>query len=72
MLFLEYEFTIVYKPNRTHVVAIVLSILPNNSLGVLDQVVDASWFCIQPMWMQEIKTYLEIGQMLEIVNLAQK
>jgi hypothetical protein len=30
LLFLEYEFTIVYKPSRTHVVVDVLSILPNN------------------------------------------
>jgi hypothetical protein len=31
LLFLEYEFTIVYKPCRTHVVVDVLSRLPNNS-----------------------------------------
>jgi hypothetical protein len=36
LLFLEYEFTIVYKPGRTHVVVDVLSKLPDNSkpLGV--------------------------------------
>jgi len=35
---LDYEFTTVYKPRRTHVIANVLSILPNISkpLGVLD------------------------------------
>ncbi len=31
LLFLKYEFTIVYKPSRTHVVVNVLSILPNSS-----------------------------------------
>ncbi len=31
LLFFKYEFTIVYKPNRTHVVVDVLSRLPNNS-----------------------------------------
>jgi hypothetical protein len=36
LLFLEYEFTIVYKVGRTHVVVDVLFGLPNNSkpLGV--------------------------------------
>ncbi len=39
LLFLEYGFTIVYKPSRTHVVVDVLSRLQNNSkpLGVPDQ-----------------------------------
>jgi hypothetical protein len=36
LLFLEYEFTIVYKPNRTHVIADVLSTILDNlkPLGV--------------------------------------
>ncbi len=53
LLFLEYEFIIAYKPNRTHVVANVLSKLPNNlePLGILDQTVDASLFSIKPIWM---------------------
>jgi hypothetical protein len=36
LLFLEYEFTIVYKPGKTHVIIDVLSKLLNNSkpLGV--------------------------------------
>jgi hypothetical protein len=38
LLFLEYEFTIVNKPSRTHVIVDVLSKLPNTSkpLGVPD------------------------------------
>jgi hypothetical protein len=53
LLFLEYEFTIVYKLGRTHVVLNVLCFKPNNSkpLGVLDQIVDASLFSIEPIWM---------------------
>jgi hypothetical protein len=44
LVFLEYEFIIVYKHGRTHVVVDVLSRLLNSSkpLGVLDQIVDAS------------------------------
>jgi hypothetical protein len=46
LLFLEYEFTIVYKLTRTHVVVDALSKLQNNSkpLGVQNQIVDASLF----------------------------
>jgi hypothetical protein len=52
-LFFEYEFTILYKPNRKHVVVDVLSRLLNSSkpLGVLDQNVNASLFSIEPIWM---------------------
>jgi hypothetical protein len=28
--------------------------------------------CSEPIWMQEVKTYLERSQMLEILNLTQK
>jgi len=33
---------------------------------------DASLFSIEPLWMQEVKTYLEIGQMPKTLNLVQK
>jgi hypothetical protein len=48
LLFLVYEFIIVYKPGRIHVVVDVLSILPNNSkpLGVPNQTLDASLFFV--------------------------
>jgi hypothetical protein len=50
---LEYEFTIVYKLGRTHVVATALSKLPDSlePLGVLDQTIDASLLSIKPIWM---------------------
>jgi hypothetical protein len=53
LLFLEYEFIVVYKHGKINVVANVLSRLPNGSkpLGVLDQIVDASLFFIKPIWM---------------------
>ncbi len=43
LLFLEYEFTIVYKPSKTHVVVDDLFRLPNISkpLGILYQIMDA-------------------------------
>jgi hypothetical protein len=55
LLFIKYEFKIVYKPSRTHLVVNVLSILLNNSkpLGVPNQTMDASLFFVEPIWMQE-------------------
>jgi hypothetical protein len=63
LLFSEYEFTIVYKPSRTHVVVDVLSRLPNGSkpLGVPNQTLDTSLLFVKPIWMQEVKTYLKMG-----------
>jgi hypothetical protein len=74
LLFLEYEFTIVYKPSRTHVITDVLSILPNRlePLGIPDQIMDASLFSVEPIWMQEVRSYLKTCQMLKTLNLAQK
>ncbi len=74
LLFLKYEFIVVYKLGRTHVVADVLSILPNSlePLGVPDQIVNASLFSVKPIWMQEVKSYLKTIEMLETLNLIQK
>jgi hypothetical protein len=46
LLFLEYDFTVVYKLNKTHVVVDALSKLPNiiEPTGVPDQTIDASFF----------------------------
>jgi hypothetical protein len=54
-------FITIYKLGKTCVVVDVLSILLDNSkpLNVLDEIVDASLFSIKPIWMHEVKTYLE-------------
>ncbi len=65
MLLLEYEFIVVYKHGKTHVVVNVISMLLNSlePLGhVLDQTMDASLFSIESIWMQEMKTYLKMGR----------
>jgi hypothetical protein len=51
LLFLEYEFTIIYKLNKTHVFADVLSRLPNSSkpLGVPNQTIDTSLLFVKPI-----------------------
>jgi hypothetical protein len=52
LLFLKYEFIVVYKCGRTHVFVDVLSQLLNSleQLGVLDQIGDASYY-VEPIWM---------------------
>ncbi len=74
LLFLEYEFAVVYKLGKTHVVANVLSRLLDSSepLGVPNQTIEASLCHVEPIWMLEMKRYLEIGQMPETLNLAHK
>ncbi len=53
-----------YKHGKTHVVVNVISMLLNSlePLGVSDQTMDASLFSIEPIWMQEVKTYLKMGR----------
>ncbi len=72
LLFLEYELTLIYKPSKMHVVVDVLSILLDNlePLGVQDYTMDASLFFVELIWMQEVKTYLEIGEMPKTLNLV--
>jgi hypothetical protein len=71
LLFLEYEFIVVYKLDRTYVVVDVLSKLPNclEPLGVPNQIVNASLFSMKRIWMQEMKTYLKSSQILKTLNL---
>jgi hypothetical protein len=52
LLFL-YEFKIVYKPSRSHLMADTLSRLPNHTkpVKVLDQTCDAHLFTLQLQWL---------------------
>jgi hypothetical protein len=63
LLFLKYDFTVVYKPSKTHGIADDLSRSPNGepATGVEDQLVDATPFFVQPItpnWLQDVTTYL--------------
>jgi hypothetical protein len=53
LLFMEYDFKIVYKLGRSHLMADVLNMLPNQTehVGVLDQTYDAHLFTSQPKWL---------------------
>jgi len=63
-LFLEYDFTIVYKPRRTHVIAVALLRLPDitKPIGVLNQTIDASLFYIELKWLNNVKEFLKTSQ----------
>ncbi len=61
LLFLKYDFTIVYKPCITHVVAYALSRFPNivEPIGVLDQTTYASLLYIGLEWLDDVKEFLK-------------
>jgi hypothetical protein len=50
LLFLEYDFKIVYKPNRSHLIVNALNRLPNQAkpFNVPNQTTDAHLFTLQP------------------------
>jgi hypothetical protein len=62
LFFLEYDFTVVYKLGRIHVVVDALS---RNSditepIGVLNQTIYASLFYIGPKWLNDVIVFLKI------------
>jgi len=60
LLFLEYDFIVVYKPSRTHVVANALSRLPDiiEPTCVLNQTTYANLFYIMLKWLNDVKEFL--------------
>jgi hypothetical protein len=64
LLFLEYDFKVMYKLGKIHVVANALSRLPHitEPIGVLDQTTEASLFYIEPKWLNDVKEFLRTGQ----------
>jgi hypothetical protein len=62
LLILIYDFSMVYKPEKPHSILDALSCLPTSDepSGVLNQVVDAPFFLLQSMSLQEIHNYLQI------------
>jgi hypothetical protein len=60
LLFLIYNFTIMYKHSRTHVVVDVLLRLLNTiePTWMLNQTIDASLFYVKPNWLNYVKDFL--------------
>ncbi len=63
LLFLEYDFIVVYKPSKIHVVADALSRLLDNikPIGVSSQTINVSLFYIGLGWLNDVKEFLKIG-----------
>ncbi len=63
LLFLEYDFKIVYKLGRSHLMVDALHGLPNHiePVGILDQTYDVHLFTLQPQWLQSVYEYLSKG-----------
>jgi hypothetical protein len=53
LLFLECNFSVVYKLEKSHSIANALSRLPTSKepSGVLDQITNAPLFLFQPTWL---------------------
>jgi hypothetical protein len=63
LLFLEYDFIIMYKPRRTNVVEDALSRLLDitKPTCVPDQTTNASLFYTKLEWLKDVKEFLKIG-----------
>jgi hypothetical protein len=74
LLFLEYDFIVVYKLSRTHVVANALLKLPNNiePTGVPNQTIDASLFYTKLEWLNDVKEFLKTRQIEGTLLVQQK
>jgi hypothetical protein len=61
LLFLEYDFTIVYKPGKTHVVAYVMPRFPDitEPTSVPNQTTNASLFYIGPERLNDVIEFLK-------------
>jgi hypothetical protein len=67
LLFLKYNFKIVYKPSISHLMVDALNRLPNHTkpIGISDQTCDAHMFTLQSEWLQSVYEYLLKGMMLK-------
>jgi hypothetical protein len=60
LIVLRHDFTIVYKPNKTHVVVDILSRLLNTTkpTRVPNQSIDASLFYTKLKWLNDVKDFM--------------
>jgi hypothetical protein len=63
LLFLKYDFIVMYKPKKIHVIVDVLLILLDiiKLTSVHDQTIYASLFYIEPEWLNDVIFFLKIG-----------
>ncbi len=74
LLFLEYDFKIIYRLGRSHLMVDALNRLPNQTelIGILDQTCDAHLFTLQLEWLHNVHEYLLEGVMPKRFTTSQK
>ncbi len=73
LLFLEYDFKIIYKLGRSHLMADALNRLSNKTrlVSVPNQTTNAHLFTLQLEWLQNVYEYLLKGVILDIFTTSQ-
>jgi hypothetical protein len=74
LLFLEYNFAMVYKPRCFHFVVNVLSQLLGviENLGIPNKNIDASLLILQSEWLHEVHTYISTRNFLKGYSIKQR
>jgi hypothetical protein len=74
LFFLKYNFIVVYKPSRTHVVADALSKLPDitKPTCVSNQTIDANMFYTKHEWLNDVNLFLKTSQIEGTLYVQQK
>jgi hypothetical protein len=74
LLFFKYDFTVVYKPCKTHVITNALSRLLDSTepTSVPDQTKCASLFYTRFEWLNDVEEFLKIGQIKGTLSMQQK
>jgi len=67
LLFMEYNFKIIYKLSRSHLIVDALNRLPNHTepIGVPNQTYDAPLLTLRLEWLQSVYAYMLKGVMPE-------
>jgi hypothetical protein len=73
LLILEYDFTLVYKLGRIHVVTNVLSRLLDSVEPIVMpyQTIDANLFYTKPHWLNDVKDFLRTRHIERILYVQQ-
>jgi hypothetical protein len=74
LLFLKYDFTIVYKPSKSHVdVNALLSLLDiTKPISVPNQTTNASLFYKKLKWLKDVKKFVRIRHIEGTLSIQQK
>jgi len=74
LLSLKYDFIVVYKLGKIHVVTYGLLRLPDitKPTSVFDQTIDASLFYIETKWLKDVNFFLRTKQIKGMLLVQQK